>query len=135
MSYNINDRYDTYNKLNDKYIPLDERDMMLIQLENAKQKTKSVLLEKHFHIGKKAKENIYLGGVAREYSRFYDELLKQREDQIRALKTLYEHIEDIKETKITALEKKELEKEQRLINKEIDELEKVKKELLNEKIV
>jgi len=117
----------------DKYMPLDERDIKLVQLENAKQKVNASLLEKHFLISEKVNKNIYLGGVARKYSEYYNEVLKQREDQINALKTLYEHIEDIKDSSIVeGSDKKrhELGREQKIINREINEIEKLRKEIL-----
>ena len=126
--------YQTEMDINDKYMPLDERDMRLVQIEDAKKKAAETLLEKHFLINEKANTNIYLGGVARKYSQYYNEILKQREDQINALKTLYDHIEDIKDSiEVNGSDKKirELEREQRIIIREISDLEKKKSMLLN----
>lgn len=119
----------------DKYMPLDERDTLLVQIENAKERARAKLLEKYFVINEKASQNVFLGGVARKYSDFYNDILKQREDQINALNVLYEHIEDMKNTgnEMSVSQKKDLEREQKTISKEIGELEKLKMELLKEK--
>jgi len=119
----------------DKYMPLDERDTLLVQIENAKQRARAKLLENYFVISEKASQNVFLGGVARKYSDFYNDVLKQREDQIKALNVLYEHIEDMKNTgnEMSVSQKKDLEREQKIISKEISELEKLKMELLKEK--
>jgi N-acetylneuraminic acid mutarotase len=123
MNINVN----TSNEYDDKYMPLDERDTKLVQIENAKQKTRAVLLDKYYAIGKKSTQNKFLGGVAKKYGEFYNDIMKQREDQIRALKTLYQHIEDMKQTDIGE-NKKELEREQKIISREINEIENLVKE-------
>ena len=86
-----------------------------------KQKEKDEALKEYFKMIKtKVKDNEYLGGVLHEYTEYYKKLLQKRHEQEKALETLIEYLEHIKqEDEQTQTQIQEDEMERKEITKEL----------------
>jgi hypothetical protein len=110
-----------------KQLPLAERDQYLIQIEAEITNKKKLLIKKKKELDNKHKLNHYLDGVKENYSKYYDYILKEKQQQYDALLLLKEYMNDLIQTEDLVDEQLRTAKyEQKDIIKEID---KVKAEL------
>jgi len=73
------------------------------------------------------KENAFLEGVKKDYQKYRDYVVKEKEDQLRAMNVLKQYTEDLGvSTKLTEANIKETKKDQKDI---LREMEKIKMEL------
>lgn len=79
-----------YNELD-----LAERDRYMIQIEEQIENSKKMLLDKKKTLHKIAKENQYLEMIQNDYSKYYQYIMQQKRDQIRAIDYLKEYIDMI----------------------------------------
>ena len=79
-------------------LPLAERDLYLIQIEQEIRNKKTLLVNKKKDLDKKHKLNQYLSGVKEDYSKYYDYILTEKQQQHQALNLLKEYINDLIKT-------------------------------------
>jgi hypothetical protein len=107
--------------------PLAERDLQLIQIEQEIMNKKKFLVKKKKDLDNKYKLNHYLSGIKDDYTKYYDYIVKEKQQQHNALLLLNEYINDLLNTEHLVDEQLRTAKhDQKDILKEID---KVKVEL------
>jgi hypothetical protein len=79
-------------------LPLAERDLNLFQVEQEIKNKKMLLVKKKKDLDNKYKLNHYLNGVKNDYSKYYDYILKEKQQQQNALTLLKEYIDDLIKT-------------------------------------
>lgn len=108
-------------------LPLAERDLHLLQIEEEIRKKKKLLVKKKKDLDKKNKLNHYLDGVKNDYTKYYEFILNEKQQQHNALILLKEYIGDLIQTEHLVDDQLRTAKhDQKDIIKEID---KVKAEL------
>lgn len=76
----------------------EEHDNKLRHIENIIEKKKKLLLEKKKTLNRISKQNNFLNEIRNDYSRYYEYIVKQKKDQIKALEILNQYINDLAET-------------------------------------
>lgn len=76
-------------------LPLAERDLHLLQIESEIRNKKKLLVKKKKDLDKKYKLNQYLSSVKDDYSKYYDYILNEKQQQHDALQLLKEYISDL----------------------------------------
>lgn len=108
-------------------LPLAKRDLHLMQIEAEIKHKKRMLVKKKKEVDKKHKLNEYLTGVKDDYSKYYDYILNEKQQQFNALNLLKEYMGDLMKTEHLVNEQLRTAKyDQKDILHEID---KVKQEL------
>ncbi len=79
-------------------LPLAERDLHLLQIEQEIKNKKKLLVKKKKDSDKKHKLNHYLIGIKDDYSKYYDYILTEKQQQHDALILLKEYINDLIKT-------------------------------------
>ena len=79
-------------------LPLAERDLHLLQIEEEIRKKKKLLVKKKKDLDKKNKLNHYLDGVKNDYTKYYEFILNEKQQQHNALILLKEYINDLIKT-------------------------------------
>ena len=79
-------------------LPLAERDLYLLQINQEIGNKKRLLVKKKKDLDKKYKLNQYLSEVKDDYSKYYDYILKEKQQQRNALMLLKEYITDLIKT-------------------------------------
>ena len=79
-------------------LPLAERDMRLMQIEQEIMSKKNLLVKKKKELDKKNKQNKFLDDVKQDYSKYYNYVLKEKQQQYDALNLLNEYINDLVKT-------------------------------------
>jgi len=79
-------------------LPLAERDLHLLQIEKEILNKKKLLVKKKKDLDRKHKLNHYLFGVKNDYSKYYDYILNEKQQQHNALNLLKEYINDLIKT-------------------------------------
>ena len=79
-------------------LPLAERDLHLLQIEAEIRNKKNLLVKKKKELDKKFKVNHYLTGVKKDYSKYYDYILNEKQQQFNALNLLKEYMNDLIKT-------------------------------------
>jgi hypothetical protein len=79
-------------------LPLAERDLHLLQIEQEIYNKKKLLVKKKKDLDKKHKLNHYLIGVKEDYSKYYDYIFNEKQQQHDALILLKEYINDLIKT-------------------------------------
>lgn len=79
-------------------LPLAERDLHLLQIEAEIRNKKNLLVKKKKELDKKFKVNTYLTGVKKDYSKYYDYILNEKQQQFNALNLLKEYMNDLIKT-------------------------------------
>ena len=77
---------------------LAERDLHLIQIEQEIMSKKKLLIKKKKDLDKKQKLNQYLDGVNRDYTKYYDHIIGEKQQQHKALMLLKEYMDDLMKT-------------------------------------
>jgi hypothetical protein len=76
-------------------LTLAERDLYLVHIETQMEQKRRMLLEKQKTLKQIARENEYLEMVRNDYKKYYNHIVKQKEDQIRAMNYLNQYIDEI----------------------------------------
>jgi len=76
-------------------LSLAERDLYLVHIDSLIDEKRRMLLEKQKTLQQTAKENEYLEMVRNDYRKYYNHIVKQKEDQINAMNYLNEYIKEI----------------------------------------
>lgn len=76
-------------------LTLVERDLYLVRIEAQVESKRKMLLEKQKALQQTAKENEYLEMVRNDYKKYYDHIVKQKEDQMNAMNFLNQYVDDI----------------------------------------
>jgi len=106
---------------------LAERDKYLQQIEQQIAAKRKLLIDKRNYLEKTLKENAFLEGVKKDYQKYRDYVVKEKEDQLRAMNVLKQYTEDlVTSTKLTEANIKETKRDQKDI---LREMEKIKMEL------
>lgn len=79
-------------------LPLAERDLHLIQIEQEIMNNKRLLVKKKKDLDKKQKFNQYLDGVKVDYTKYYDYIVEEKQQQYNALMLLKEYMSDLMKT-------------------------------------
>ena len=77
---------------------LAERDLHLIQIEQEIMNKKKLLVKKKKDLDKKQKLNQYLDGVKVDYTKYYDYIVGEKQQQYNALMLLKEYMSDLMKT-------------------------------------
>ena len=76
-------------------LTLAERDLYLVHIDTLMDEKRKMLLEKQKTLQQTAKENEYLEMVRNDYRKYYNHIVKQKEDQISAMNYLKQYIDEI----------------------------------------
>ena len=76
-------------------LTLAERDLYLVHIDTLMDEKRKMLLEKQKTLQQTAKENEYLEIVRNDYRKYYNHIIKQKEDQINAMNYLKQYIDEI----------------------------------------
>ena len=76
-------------------LTLAERDLYLVHIDTLINEKRKMLLEKQKTLQQTAKENEYLEMVRNDYRKYYNHIVKQKEDQINAMNYLKQYIDEI----------------------------------------
>lgn len=76
-------------------VPIRENDEHFIQLQEAIEAKRNMLIEKQKKLRFIAKQNKFLDAVKNDYQKFYGYITQQKKDQITALEVLDEYIKDL----------------------------------------
>jgi hypothetical protein len=111
---------------------LSERDLHLQQIEREIKNKKRMLIKKKKDLEKKHKINEFLLTVKDDYSKYYNYILKEKQEQYNALVLLKEYMQDLIQTENLVDEQKRTAKhDQRDIIGEIDKVKAELDELVN----
>jgi hypothetical protein len=111
---------------------LSERDLHLQQIEREIKNKKRMLVKKKKDLEKKHKINEFLLTVKDDYSKYYNYILKEKQEQYNALVLLKEYMQDLIQTENLVDEQKRTAKhDQRDIMGEIDKVKAELDELVN----
>jgi hypothetical protein len=119
----------TTNNNNKNQIPLGQRDLQLFQLEQEIRSKRELLIKKKNELTNKNKMNEFLTGVKEDYTKYYNYILQEKQQQLSALMLLKEYMNDLVKTeKNVELQTKKAKYDQEDIELELN---KVKEELDN----
>ena len=108
-------------------ITLSERDNYLDQIEAQISSKRTLLLEKRKNLEESIKQNQFLEGIKNDYQLYNNYIVKQKQDQIRAMDILNQYIGDIMVSgKLTDKDIQDTKAEQ---NNILSEMSKIKQEL------
>jgi hypothetical protein len=104
-------------------LTLAERDNYLMQIENQIQAKRSLLLEKRKTLEETIKQNHFLEEVKNDYNRYHNYIIKQNQEQMRAMNLLNQYLGDIMISgKLTEKDIRNTKHEQNEILSEIDKI-------------
>ena len=110
-----------------KTMTLSERDQYVMTIENEIQNRRELLIDKRKHLKKVRNQNEFLEEVMSDYSKYYNYITEQKQEQMRALDMLNKYIHGlIEKENLTSENLKDAKKEQKKI---IHEMKKIKKGL------
>jgi hypothetical protein len=108
-------------------LSLADRDKYLQQIEQQIAAKRKLLLNKRNYLEKTLKENAFLDGVKKDYQKYRNYIVKEKQDQLRAMNILKQYTEDlVVSTKMTEANIKETKRDQKEI---LREMERIKREL------
>lgn len=104
-------------------INLADRDNYLTQIENQIQAKRNLLLEKRKTLESTVSQNQFLEGVKNDYQRYHNYIIKQNQEQMRAMNILNQYLGDIMVSgKLTEKDINNTRHEQTSILKEMDKI-------------
>ena len=104
-------------------ISLAERDQILMRIENEINNKRQMLANKRNHLKKVVNQNEFLKEVMSDYSKYYEFIMEQKQEQMRALEMLNKYIDGlIQSEKLTSENIKDARKEQKKILNEVKKL-------------
>jgi len=74
------------------------RDLRIVQIENVIKHKKKMLIEKRRELEEKAKLNAFLHEVKSDYAKYYDFILKEKQQQYDALMLIKAYVGDLVKT-------------------------------------
>lgn len=109
---------------------LSERDLQLIYIEKEIKHRREMLIQKKRELENKSKINEFLGTLKSDYNKYYDHMVKEKQDQYNALLLLNEYLSDLKKTdklvenqiRVADHDQKDIMKEIAKVKRELDEL-------------
>jgi hypothetical protein len=105
----------------------------LLKIEQLIETKRNMLLEKQKKLRFISKQNAFLGAVKEDYDKYNNYIIKQREDQMKALQVLNYYLDDLSRTgKLTKANIKDSKFEQRKIVEEIKKVQENLNGLLSE---
>jgi hypothetical protein len=111
----------------DYQLSLADRDKYLQQIEEQIAAKRKMLIDKRNYLERTLKENAFLEGVKKDYQKYRDYVVKEKQDQLRAMNVLKQYTEDlVTSTKLTEANIKETKRDQKDI---LREMTKIKMEL------
>ena len=103
------------------------RDKTIIALQAEISDRRQMLIDKYSELMETSQENEFLQGIVEDYGQYYAYIVKQKQDQINSLETIYRYLEGIMENmSLTEMSLKEAKYEQTEI---LAELTRIKSEL------
>ena len=110
------------------------RDNYLKRIENQIQSKRNLLLDKRRKLEKATEENQYLEKIKSDYQKYYDHIVEQKQEQIRAMQILQTYIDDIiTSNKLTDKDMENTMKEQQQILEEIAKIKNSLDEIVDQK--
>ena len=104
-------------------LTLAERDLYLVHIDTLMDEKRKMLLEKQKTLQQTAKENEYLEMVRNDYRKYYNHIVKQKEDQINAMNYLKQYIDEIMVNgKLTDIDLENAKMEQDELIREMDNI-------------
>jgi hypothetical protein len=104
-------------------LTLAERDLYLVHIDTLMDEKRKMLLEKQKTLQQTAKENEYLEMVRNDYRKYYNHIVKQKEDQINAMNYLKQYIDEIMvDGKLTDVDLENAKMEQDELIQEMDNI-------------
>jgi len=104
-------------------ISLSERDQILMRIENEIINKKQLLANKRNHLKKVVNQNEFLKEVMSDYTKYYEFIMEQKQEQMRALEMLNKYIDGlIQNEKLTSENIKDARKEQKKILNEVKKI-------------
>jgi len=91
-------RHNNHNHNDNPFFPgmnLGEKDMLLQNVEAQIEAKRAMLLKKRQHLEHASKENEFLGMVKNDYQKYYDYIIGQKKDQIKAMNLLKTYVDDL----------------------------------------
>jgi len=111
---------------------LAERDMQILQLEEVIRNRKQLIIKKRKEIDEKRKINNYLDNVKKDYERYYEYIVNEKQQQYDALMLLKEYLHDLMKTEGVVNEQLRTAKhDQKDIMRELDTVKAELDELIN----
>lgn len=109
---------------------LSERDLQLIYIEKEIKHRREMLIQKKRELENKYKINEFLGSLKSDYNKYYDQMVKEKQEQYNALLLLNEYLSDLKKTdklvenqiRVADHDQKDIMKEIAKVKRELDEL-------------
>ena len=109
---------------------LSERDLQLIYIEKEIKHRREMLIQKKRELENKSKINEFLGTLKSDYNKYYDQMVKEKQEQYNALLLLNEYLSDLKKTDklvenqimVANHDQKDIMKEIAKVKRELDEL-------------
>jgi len=116
---------------NPPFMNLAEKENCLSKIEQEIKFKKNVLIEKQKYLKKTSGDNIFLKNVNNDYQKYYDFIIKQKEDQLKTLNFLNDYIKNIMvSSKLTERDIVETNKEQKRVLTEIKNIRKSLEEII-----
>jgi hypothetical protein len=100
-----------------------KRDLQLMQIDEAIREKRNLIVQKKNDIKKKATVNAYLEGVNKDYQRFYNYTVEQKQKEYKAMALLNDYIADLVKTeKLMDYQMRQAKHDQKEIMTEIDKI-------------
>ena len=107
----------------EKELPLAQRDIYLLQIEEEIKNRKGLLIKKKKQLDKKEKVNIFLQEVKNDYTNYYNYIVKEKQNQYQSLLLLKEYMDDLMSTNnLMDTELRTAKHDQKDILREIDKI-------------
>jgi hypothetical protein len=112
---------------------LAERDTSLAYIESQIEAKRHMLLEKQKKLKEASKENEFLQTVRQDYQKYYDHIVQEKKDQLRAMGLLKKYVDDLVITgKLTDADVKNAKADQTNLLKEVGVIKKELDSLIDE---
>lgn len=108
-------------------LTLAQRDIFLFEIEQQIKNKKKMILNKRKELEKKEKINNFLGNVKNDYQKYFNYILKEKQQQYYAMELLNKYVDDL--IKTNKLAENDLEKAKGDQHEILSEIGKIKKEL------
>jgi hypothetical protein len=108
-------------------LSLADRDNYLTQIEQQIQSKRNLLLEKRKSLEESIKQNHFLEGVRNDYQKYHNYIIKQNQEQMRAMNILNQYLGDIMVS--GKLTEKDIHNTRRDQNEILGEMDKIKSSL------
>jgi hypothetical protein len=76
-------------------VNLEEQDNRLLQIEELIEAKRNMLIQKQKKLKKMEKQNIFLQDVKKDYNKYYQYIIQQKRDQMKALELLNQYVDDL----------------------------------------